>query len=506
MLVNFLNHNINKTSSNQNRTYNPKIQNNNYQKDVFEKNIKVSFKGNPKILLFDDIAKFIKNGDLEFIEKLQNPYIINQDLKSLLHISAEEKQFEISKHLLGRGFNINQKDARGKTPFSIACLNKDEPTINLFLEHHPDINTQDELGNTPLHNAIPSKKILGILLDRGAIQYKKDVFGLTVLHAASEDLDTVEYLLKKGVSPNLINDEEQTLMHTAVLDGNIKLADTLINYGADINFRDKKGKSPLFYANNAETLKYLIEKGAKIEIPDQKGKTALHNFVINRDFHSISTLLKYEANPNSIDKSNKSPILYVTNNAIRKLLLMYGANPDIKTSKGETLLHLAAQKNNEEVINTLLSYRADPNILDKNKHAALYYATNNKIRRILLAYGANPNEDAYLHQSLQINNTEFFDDLLKSKADVNFEDFSGKTPIFYCKNPEDLIKLAAKKADINHPDKNGNRPLHQYAAIGDTEMVNLLVKIGADARLRNNNFETPYELMEKSRQYAEWIK
>lgn len=474
--------------------------------DVFEKKNQINFMGNPKIMLFEDMIKLIKNGDLDAIIKLPDPHVINTELKSLLHISAEEKQFEISKNLLAKGLDLNQKSKMGKTPFAIACQQQDEPTFNLFLGFKPNINVQDNLGDTPLHLAIPNQNILGSLLKKGANPYIKNNFGLPVLHEAAENLDALEYLLKYGVNPNSINDEEQTLLHIASADGNTRLIDKLISFRPELNFRDKAGKTPLFYANNKDTLSYLLEKDAKTDIQDNKGRTALHEFVIKNELPCVSELLSFFANPNITDKYNKTPILYASNNKIRQILLESGADPNIKTSNDSTLLHLAVQKNNLEVIKTLLRHKANPNILDKNQKSPLAYATSNEVRRRLLENGADPDENLYLHWALKTDNKEFFDDLLTVKINVNIEDANGRTPIFYCKDEESIIKLIKKNADILHEDKSGNTPLHYYSLIGNTKIVGLLADLGDDLAKTNKNGETPSDLFAKYKQYDCWIK
>lgn len=505
LLVKLLSYNLGRSNILQNNQSHSYLKSTN-QQDVFKKTNQVSFTGYPKFLLFEDVAKLIGKGDLEAINKLPDLHIISPDLKSLLHISTEEKQIEISKTLLAKGLNVNQKDKMGKTPLAVACLNQDEAHFNLFLNFHPNIKTQDNAGNTLLHNSIHNQKILGTLLDRGANPYTKNNFGLPVLHEVSEDLDTLEYLLKRGINPDSMNDEEQTLLHTASIDGNKKLSDMLLNYSAEKDFRDKCGKSPLFYSNDNNMVKYWIEKKVKLDIQDKEGKTALHHFVIKRDFKSVLELLKRGSNPNTIDITNKSPILYADNNAIRKLLLEAGADPNIRTTNGSTLLHKSVQKNNEEITDTLIKYKADPNALDKNNKAPLYYAQNNTIRKKLLENGADPNEKLYLHYALRTNNEEFFNDLLKTEIDVNIEDHNSKTPIFYCKKAEDAFKLVKKDAYINYQDDNGNTPLHQYYATGNIELVEALKKLGANEQITNIKGELPHEFAEKFKKYDCWIK
>lgn len=478
----------------------------NYQTNLYSNNYQISFKANPKIYLFEDVAKIIKNGDIDAIKRIPDLHVLSSELKSLLHISAEEKQVEISKHLLNVGLSVNQKDKMGRTPFAISCINQDEPSIHLFSKFNPDVNTQDELGDTPLHHVRNNHNLLGFLLDRRANPYIKNEFGLPVLHAVSDNLETLEFLLKRGVSPDSINSEEQTLLHTASLEGNQRLAELLIKYNAEKNYRDKFGRTPLFYAKDYKMLRWLLECGVKNDIQDRNGRTALYEFTVRNDPRSVIALLRSKANPNILDKDGKAPILLARNNIIRKILLEGGADPNVRTNGGQTLLHKASKMNNEEVITTLLTYHADPNLLDDEGRSPLSLAPNNRIRKLLLEYGANLNEKPYLHWALKTNNYEFFNDLLNAEIDVNMEDKLGRTPIFYCRNSDDIRKLAGKGAFIDYQDNNGNTPLHLYSAAGKTDIVQTLRELGANEQTTNINGDTPDNLSEQFRIYGCWIK
>ena len=67
--------------------------------------------------------------------------------------------------------------------------------------------------------------------------------------ASSRDMERIKYLLEKD--PNLLNKLDsfkRTPLHWATDMGNRNIAEFLINRGADVNIKDKFGKTPLDYA------------------------------------------------------------------------------------------------------------------------------------------------------------------------------------------------------------------------------------------------------------------
>jgi ankyrin repeat protein len=79
--------------------------------------------------------------------------------------------------------------------------------------------------------------------------------------------------LKEGANPNVINNQDQTPLHLAASPYTVA---HLINYGADIHLKDKKGKTAFYYLMedalhgvhfdfHLEKMKILILNGAKIE-------------------------------------------------------------------------------------------------------------------------------------------------------------------------------------------------------------------------------------------------
>lgn len=99
-------------------------------------------------------------------------------------------------------------------------------------------------------------------------------------------------------------------------DDDCKLAQILINNGADINTKDKSGNTPLHYCiyyKNYKLMKLLVNNGADVNVHDNNGRTPLHlaiasNFVKGR--HEIDNYCNF--------------------------LISNGADREIKDKNGET--------------------------------------------------------------------------------------------------------------------------------------------------------------------------
>ena len=78
----------------------------------------------------------------------------------------------------------------------------------------------------------------------------------------------------------------------------------LINNGADIHAKNKKGQTPLHSVKHSEVAKVLIDKGADVNVKDNEGKTPLH---VANDIVMIRILVDRGADINAEDNEGKTP-------------------------------------------------------------------------------------------------------------------------------------------------------------------------------------------------------
>lgn len=477
--------------------------NSNYKHSSYHAPINKNFTG--RILTFDEISEKIENNDIDSIKNIKDFYIVNKKLDTLLHTAARQNRPEIVRFLLNKKLNPNQKNIHGKTPFAIACSRQNKSLVEAFLPYKPNVNIQDNLKNTPLHFCINSPEITQLLLDNKANPYLYNDFGQTSFANSFLYPKTLEIYLKNNINPNTVNLNTQTLMHEAIIKNRLDIADLLKKYKADVNYKDKWGKSAIFYSTNTETLDWLIKNNANINITDKNKQTVLHQSVIKNNLKFTNELLKRKANPNIKDKEELSPLAYAKTVNMMKLLLHYGSTPDIKTPNGKYLLHNCAKSNNIEAVNLLTLYKANPNVYDSDGNCPLDLANNKDIKILLLAAGSNPNFKTYLIDALKAQDSEFVDLLLECGANPDKIDIKGNSSIFYIQNESDLLKLKEHNVNLNIYNNAGYTPMQHFALLGRNDLVEILQSNGAQ-NLKSLNNETLEDCNKKFETYSKWIK
>lgn len=141
-------------------------------------------------------------------------------------------------------------------------------TVALLLDYGADINVGSGYqARTALMVAASSGRpeTAALLLDRGADVNAADDEGRTALMLAAVELKSV-------------NDEDRAVLVSAAGDRHTKTAALLLDRGADVNARDKDGKTALMIAvlrEDTETAALLLDRGADVNAVDDEGGTAL---------------------------------------------------------------------------------------------------------------------------------------------------------------------------------------------------------------------------------------
>ncbi|AKI78847.1 putative ankyrin repeat protein [Acanthamoeba polyphaga mimivirus] len=344
-------------------------------------------------------------------------------------------------------------------------------------------------------------------------------------------IDTVKLLLENGADPNIPNNKGETALGLVVsyLMTNyleiaqktncLKIAQLLIEYGANVNFQNNYGDYILNHSlqdKNFDIIKILLDNNTNPNLSNNKGNTLLHNICIHGEScdNIIKLLLNYNVDLNSVNLKGKTALMYLckfyykTNNINSiELLLKNGANPNIQNTKGNTaMMYLFNRLHHEHgdkkynIIKLLLQYGADPNIKNKNGVSVLIRVSNTQngwesknIIKILLKYGADPNitnNQGLTFLMLLVKNPqnrmtiEYLDFVLKY-VDPNIKCNKGKNILHYIpsesvNSSDNLKQLLEFGTDPNTRDYKGRTPLmlacKKFTNINDIVKINLLVQ------------------------------
>ncbi|KAM6090179.1 nuclear factor NF-kappa-B p100 subunit isoform 1-T1 [Theristicus caerulescens] len=182
---------------------------------------------------------------------------------------------------------------------------------------------------------------------------------------------------------------------------------------------------------------------------------------------------------------------------------------NISNNLQQTPLHLAVITKQPQVVQLLLQARADPTLLDRYGNSLLHLALqtgDEEMLRTLLAHLGSatpcllrlPNFHGLLpvHLAVKAKSLACLDLLVRKGADVNeVERQGGRTPLHLAVEMENLNMAThlVKKlgADVNSLTFARNTPLHLAAGLGSPTLTKLLLKAGADVLCENDEPISP---------------
>ena len=123
-----------------------------------------------------------------------------------------------------------------------------------------------------------------------------------------------------------------------------------IEAGGDVNKPiNQDGQTPLFYAEDVETIAQLFHAGAGARVRDAKGRTTLFPCHVRRDADAVRLLMQRGVRINAQDnEGNTALMMAVTGDSSGvQALLDAGADPNIKNKAGKTALQIAQENETE---------------------------------------------------------------------------------------------------------------------------------------------------------------
>ena len=253
-----------------------------------------------------------------------------------------------------------------------AVKRRDQKAFAALLRARADVNAAQPDGSTALAWAIHlgERRMAEALLDSGANVNTADEYGETpvTLAAANGDAGLVQRLVAAGGDVRAARWNGETAVMIAAGAGSLDAVRQLVLHGADVNAPEPRGgQTALMWAaaeGHSDVVAGLVEMGANVDAASKAGFTPLVFAVVKDDVASIRTLLMAGANPNVALLSGARPIIVAMqyrHTAAALMLLEGGADINGRDRGGNTMLHLAAQAGDMNLVRALLAKRADPN-------------------------------------------------------------------------------------------------------------------------------------------------
>ncbi|XP_062581825.1 serine/threonine-protein phosphatase 6 regulatory ankyrin repeat subunit C-like [Saccostrea cucullata] len=435
--------------------------------------------------------------------------------KSPLLIAIKERNENLSLRLIELGSTVNLFDKNEESPLICASKNDLLNVVRMLIKYGANVNQVDEFGESPLSYASKNSflTVAEILIRNGAEIGKLNKEGESPLFQACENGHTaiVKALLYNGAKFNFAsNKRNHLLLHRSLREGNLFLAEKLIDSGADCTLCDEEGKTPILIATEKGYL-YIVLKLIEDEVNFIKFNDCVYQLLyaacVNGHMNVLQILIKhwFDFTYNEVQKGNllldtiSSGHVFV---ACKLISLMKNFNHC--NENGETALHLASLENYLCVVEKLIQNGAECNQVDKKGRSPLHLAAQNGCISIVEHLLENNSdikiEDKYgnspLHLASENGHALIVKSLLEHGADCNAENKHGLTPLLLAATGITGISsvvetLILHGADLNCYDDDENSPLYLAVEEGHNTVVKTLIKHGADVNSCNEDGSSP---------------
>lgn len=219
----------------------------------------------PSMVSAGEIHEACRAGNAQKVRQLLedgvNPNAISEKGYSPLYLASAQGSHRMIKTLIEHGADVNQSLRLGVEPLHAAARYQSARTVNLFLQHGAHVNASVANGVTPLMAAVRDndRAVVETLIDSGASLSARRRGRLpTPLHVASVHRTTpiVRLLLDHDAPLDMVGSTGKTALHAAAeKTEHPDVVLELLRAGANANREDYRGRLPLDYALENDTLK-----------------------------------------------------------------------------------------------------------------------------------------------------------------------------------------------------------------------------------------------------------
>lgn len=426
---------------------------------------------------------------------LEKPEVVSDDVIKFL--------------LTQKGNGINKITHDGRTYIFWAAYTGRVDLMKYLVEKGAKTDVIDSHGYSVLNFAATTgqqnPKLYDFLIEKGADPKKeKSLSGanaLLLLIPSLKEFTMVDYFESKGLSIKDTDKDGNGAISYAAKKGNKKLIKKLIKKGLPYKDTNKNGGNAMLLAtqggrrgyNSLAFFKYLESLGITPNITNSKGKTPLHNLAYsNKDIATLTYFIEKGTNVNQQNEEGNTALMNAsyrnTLDAV-KLLGEKTKNINSQNKKGRSAL-TNALRNSPEVIAYLLDKNADVLVVDKKGNNLAYYLTE--------AYNSKK-EEGFLQKIKLLEEKGF--KITKPQKD-------GNTLMHLAANKGNLALLKFLKKyniDVNAKNKEGQTALQKAVMVAKKpEILEFLIKNGADKTVTTSFDETVYDLAKENEQLSKF--
>jgi len=427
-----------------------------------------------------------------------------QQKKTLLHYAAHDGNLDMVKALLAKGA-FHCSDSQGFTPLHYAVAKGHKDVVQELLKNKKVVGSLKRYTtNSPLFSAVSNGRdeIVSLLVKAGAKVKVSDKEGRTLLHIVATSgnikifnilkqfIDTLSQEDKTKIVNTVDKKYRHTALHCAASKGHFELAKELLCMNADPKIKDVLGALPIHCAascGSVEIINVLLskiseeERNAYINAKVAGNTTPLHNAV----------------------RCGKASVV--------DFLVSEGADVDV-IAFGQTPLECIPQNLNQEIAGEIkyilckhvdISYFANElcSIIRRGDIGELDEFLKTHSDKKDLVNTPDKNEIMPLDCAVNRGNIKCVQTLIDAGAALDRLDGDGRS-LFHravCKKRTAIIELllsidkTKKLLDVREK-KEGYTPLHYAAMVGDSSIVRMLIKAGANIDIADKKHRKPLHL------------
>jgi ankyrin repeat protein len=405
------------------------------------------------------------------------------DFTSPLLSAVNQHDLAIVRALLRFGATPNVALPQRSSPLALAIEHSDDEIARVLLESGANANSKswDGFAAVFLASRMGKKDLTRLLIRKGA-KRRPMWQGALLRGAETGDVNAIRDALDRGISAETPDRTTQTALAIAASNGRRAVAELLIRRGARVNHVDREHTTALMEAaaaDSPEIIKLLLRHHASIDTQDYLGKTALIRASETDAANAVQALLGAYADANlssqggalsDVGESGVGTALHVAlqeaHNTIVRLLLQAGAEPITGEPWYEpSAIDVAIKADNRDGLQMIVA--ACPSLLRDS-------AVKRKVDLALHSRettGGSPLQPTPPEQKTKEHFIDPFVKVVRSQSIQSIEE-----------------ALPRYRDRINEVNSQGYSALYASIEIGLPQIVDLLIRNGADVQWARGNF------------------